>query len=96
MTGKRVTKKRKSPKSRPPLPPLNLDNLESSRNTLAELLKQYYQRKIADKRVRTLCFLYQTYLSYLKAETEFKFEKAILERIDGLEKRLQHASEKGT
>jgi hypothetical protein len=96
MTGKRVTKKRKSPKSRPPLPPLNLENLESSRNTLAELIKMYYTRKVQDKRARTLCFLYQTYLSYLRAETERNLEKMILERIDHLEERLKNAGEKGT
>lgn len=68
-------------KSRPPLPPINLDNLESSRNSMAEVIKQYYANKMKDQRARTLAYLYQTYLAYLRAEAEF----SIAERITKLE-----------
>ncbi|MBN2352508.1 MAG: hypothetical protein JXD23_08065 [Spirochaetales bacterium] len=44
---------------------------------MAELIKQFYARKIKDGRARTLAFLYQTYLSFLKAEAEQRMEKKL-------------------
>ena len=82
----RGKKGRKTPKSRPPLPPLEIDlrNLEGSKNAMAELIKLFYRRKISDQRARTLAFLYQTYLAFLKAEAEARWEK----KLDSINRKL--------
>jgi hypothetical protein len=77
-------KRRKTPKTRPPLPPLDLDNLESSRNSMAELIKRYYAGKVRDGRARTLAYLFQTFLAYLKAEAEL----SIMGRLTALEEKV--------
>lgn len=42
---------------------------------MAELIKRFYARKIKDTRARTLAYLYQTYLGFLRFEAEQRWEK---------------------
>lgn len=77
-------RREKTSKTSPTPPSIDLSNLESSRNAMAELIKQFYVRKIKDNRARTLAYLYQTYLAYLRAEAELD----IMKRVQKLEEKI--------
>jgi len=91
-----VTKQQNSKNSTTPLVPYSrrvpdLSNLQAARNEAAELIKAFHARRINDDRARTLAYLYQVFLSYLKVEAEIEWTK----KLDRIEKYFQEVMNHG-
>jgi hypothetical protein len=74
---------KKTPKSTPPLPALDLSDLDTSRNAMVAILQRFYAGQIQDKKFRTLCFGFQTLIGYLRLQAETEWQQR-LARIEAM------------
>lgn len=77
-------------KSLHPLSPVKLKSLADSKAFMEEMIKSYYMGKLKDKRARTISFMMQTYIGFLKLEGEQRWT-AQLEKLNLMVEGKLHA-----